>query len=54
METSKRRVLKPSSSRVSNPILLYPIRPDSKITGACTLIQPKEAALSEGFREVRL
>ena len=31
-----------------------PIRPDSKITGACTLIEPKAAALEEGAREVTL
>ncbi len=31
-----------------------PIRPDSKITGACTLIEPKAAALAEGAREVTL
>jgi len=31
-----------------------PIRPDSKLTGACTLIVPKAAALEEGAREVCL
>ena len=31
-----------------------PIRPDSKLTGACTLIKPKAAALEDGAREVVL
>ena len=31
-----------------------PIRPDSKLTGACTLIEPKASALEESAHEVIL